>query len=98
MASRFPYGEEITDKKLGMIAEAERIVKELAQIEVVRVRYHKNIARIEVHPDERPKFFNIELLDRLGNEIKKLGFIYATLDLQGYRSGSMNESLDVNSL
>ncbi|NVM52121.1 MAG: ATP-dependent sacrificial sulfur transferase LarE [Candidatus Helarchaeota archaeon] len=93
LASRIPYGEEITDKKLKMIAEAETITKELAQITVVRVRYHRGIARIEVHPNERAKFFDVKVLDQIGAALKKLGFVYITLDLQGYRSGSMNEPL-----
>lgn len=94
LASRFPYGEEITEKKLQRIAEAERLIKELANLSVIRVRYHGDIARIEVHSNEREKLFSVNLLDEIAKALKKLGFIYVTLDIQGYRSGSMNEPID----
>ncbi len=94
LASRIPYGEEITEKKLKMIGDAEKIIQELTGIEVVRVRYHRNIARIEVHSKERIKFLNERLIDQVVTALKQLGFVYVTLDLQGYRSGSMNETLD----
>lgn len=94
LASRVPYGEEITEKKLNMIGEAERIIRDLAKIKVVRVRYHRSIARIEVDPSERTKFFDEKLMDKIVAALKQLGFAYVTLDLQGYRSGSMNEPLN----
>ena len=94
LASRIPYGEEITEKKLKMIAEAETLIKSLANISVVRVRYHRGIARIEVHPNERERFFNTKLLDNIVKTLKTLGFVYIALDLQGFRSGSMNEQID----
>lgn len=93
LASRIPYGNEITEQKLKMIAEAEALIKNLTEVSVVRVRHHGNIARIEVVPDERSKFFHEKVLDQIVAGLKKLGFVYVTLDLQGYRSGSMNESL-----
>ena len=93
LASRIPYGNEITEQKLRMIAEAEALIKNLTEVSVVRVRHHGNIARIEVLPDERGKFFRIKKLDQVVVGLKRLGFVYVTLDLQGYRSGSMNEPL-----
>lgn len=93
LSSRIPYGEEITEKKLSMIADAEMIIKKMTGVNVVRVRHYGTMARIEVQPEERSKFFNEELLDRIATALKEVGFIYITLDLQGYRSGSMNESL-----
>ena len=93
LASRIPYGSEITEQKLTMIAEAETIIKNLTNVSVVRVRHHGTIARIEVPPEERCKFFDQKVLDRINAALYKLGFVYVTLDLQGYRSGSMNESL-----
>jgi len=93
LASRIPYGSEITEQKLTMIAEAESIIKTLTNVSVVRVRHHGTIARIEVPPEERVKFFNQQVLDQITAALNKLGFVYVTLDLQGYRSGSMNESL-----
>jgi len=94
LASRIPYGIEITEKNLRMIAEAEKLIKELTHVSVLRVRHHGNMARIEVGINERSKFFNVEKLDKIVTRLKKLGFIYIVLDLQGYRSGSLNEPLD----
>ncbi|MHA1264597.1 MAG: ATP-dependent sacrificial sulfur transferase LarE [Candidatus Helarchaeota archaeon] len=93
LASRFPYGEEITEQKLQMVAEAEAQIKKLAGIEILRVRWHQGLARIEVAPEDRSKFFDEKLLDNLVHTLKKIGFVYVTLDLQGYRSGSMNEAI-----
>jgi pyridinium-3,5-biscarboxylic acid mononucleotide sulfurtransferase len=93
LASRIPYGNEITEQKLTMIAEAESIIKTLTNVAVVRVRHHGSIARIEVPPQERAKFFDQQVLDQINAALNKLGFVYVTLDLQGYRSGSMNEAL-----
>jgi uncharacterized protein len=93
LSSRIPYGEKITENKLEMIAKAEIIIRRIIGSKVVRVRHHGSIARIEVHPDERAKFFDKNLLDQIVSELKKLGYIYVTLDLQGYRSGAMNELL-----
>ena len=59
----------------------------------VRVRHHGEIARIEVEPSEREKFFDIEVMNHIGNEFKKIGFTYVTFDMLGYRTGSMNETL-----
>ena len=54
---------------------------------------HGDIARVEVNSEERAKFFSIEMMDKVGNELKSIGFKYVTLDLLGYRTGSMNEVL-----
>ena len=59
----------------------------------VRVRYHDEIARIEVSSEERKNFFHEDLLDKVYKEFKKIGFNYVTLDLKGYRTGSMNETI-----
>lgn len=93
LASRIPYGSEITEQKLTMIAKAEALIKTIAKVSVVRVRHHGTIARIEVPSEERAKFFDQEVLNQITTALTKLGFVYVTLDLQGYRSGSMNESL-----
>ncbi|MEM0027140.1 MAG: ATP-dependent sacrificial sulfur transferase LarE [Ignisphaera sp.] len=91
IATRIPYGEAITLDKLRRIALAEKIVREITSVEVIRVRDHGYIARIEVDPRERRKFFDEDILDRIVAELKKLGYKYVTLDLQGYRSGSLDE-------
>ncbi|MFW2490145.1 ATP-dependent sacrificial sulfur transferase LarE [Clostridium chromiireducens] len=92
LSSRFPYGNKITLPKLTMVDKAEQFLLN-SGITQVRVRHHGEIARIEVAPTEREKFYNQEFMDRIGNEFKKLGFTYVTLDLLGYRTGSMNETL-----
>ena len=90
LASRFPYGTEITKERLDKINKAESVIRNLG-IKQFRVRYHDEIARIEV--DKR----DIQLLLKHSKEIikrfKELGFIYITLDLEGYRTGSLNEVL-----
>jgi uncharacterized protein len=93
LASRIPYGETITVEKLKRIAEAEKIVKKLTGVSLVRVRDHGYIARIEVYPNERRKFFDEKVMDSIALELQKLGYKYVTLDLLGYRSGSLDELL-----
>jgi len=93
LASRFPYGEKITRDKLRTVDEAEQFLLNLG-FEQVRVRHHGSIARIEVPPAERSKFFDNALLDGIYEKFSQLGFIYTALDLKGYRTGSMNEALN----
>jgi len=93
LATRIPYNEPITLERLNRIAKAEEIVKRLTGVRLVRVRDHGYIARIEVDPRERRKFFDEEIMDRVAHELRKLGYKYVTLDLLGYRSGSLNEAL-----
>lgn len=92
LSSRIPYGNEITVEKLGMVEKAEQMLLDMGFWQV-RVRHHGEIARIEVSQEEREKFFNIEIMDKIGTEFRKIGFKYVTLDLLGYRTGSMNEVL-----
>ncbi|AJA49365.1 TIGR00268 family protein [Clostridium pasteurianum DSM 525 = ATCC 6013] len=92
LSSRVPYGSEITMNKLKMIEISEQFLLDLG-FHQVRVRHHGDIARIEVSPEEREKFFSIELMDKIADRLKKLGFKYVTLDFFGYRTGSMNEVL-----
>jgi len=75
-----------------MIDKAEQFLLDMG-IKQVRVRHHGEIARIEVAPEEREKFFNIEFMDKISSKFKEIGFIYTTLDIAGYRTGSMNEVL-----
>ncbi len=90
LASRIPYGEEITKKKLNRIEGGESFLFSLGFTQV-RVRNYKNIARIEVAEDEIGKV--VENRKEIYNKFKELGFVYVSLDLLGYRSGSMNEVL-----
>lgn len=92
LSSRFPYGTEITKEKLERIDKAEQYLLDLG-FKNVRVRYHDNMARIEVAPDERKSFFKKNLTGKVSIKFKELGFTYVTLDLKGYRTGSMNETL-----
>jgi uncharacterized protein len=92
LSSRFPYGKKITMPKLKMVEEAEQFLLDMG-LRQVRVRHHEEIARIEVSPEERVKFFDVEVMDKIGEKFKKIGFAYVTLDILGYRTGSMNEVL-----
>jgi uncharacterized protein len=96
LASRIPYGERIDPGKLAQIERAENILME-AGFRQVRVRWHGipggALARIEVAPEERSRFFNAALLDSLAEQIKKTGFVYAAFELAGYKTGSMNAVL-----
>lgn len=90
LSSRIPYGTKIERWKIDQLDEGEAFLADLGFYQV-RVRHHDKIARIEVMPDEMMKV--VELSDRIQARFKELGFQYVTLDLQGYRTGSMNEVL-----
>ena len=92
LSSRFPYGEEITEQKLRMVDKAEQLLLDLG-FHQLRVRIHGEIARIEVLPDEFEKILCFR--ERVTRAFKEYGFQYVTMDLQGYRTGSMNETLDL---
>jgi uncharacterized protein len=92
LSSRIPYGQRITKEKLGQIEKAEGLLKKMG-LEHVRVRHHGDIARIEVPPELFKKFHNPKLRQKVTIALKKLGFRYVTIDLQGYRAGSMDEVL-----
>jgi uncharacterized protein len=93
LASRFPYGEKITQEKLAMVDRAEQFLLDLG-FKQVRVRHHGDTARIEVAEAERLNFFDLELMDNVYKQFQKIGFAYTSLDLKGYRTGSMNEVID----
>jgi len=90
LASRFPYGEPITEQKLGRVAAAEALLRTLGFMGC-RVRDHETIARIEVAPSDIPHL--IEHRERLTRDLKALGYAYVTADLEGYRAGAMDEVL-----
>jgi TIGR00268 family protein len=92
LSSRFPYGEEITEKKLGMVDRAEQLLLDLG-FHQLRVRIHGEMARIEVLPDEFEKLLIYR--ERIVRAFREYGFQYVTMDLQGYRTGSMNEPLNL---
>ena len=93
LASRIPFNQKITAEKLRRIDRAEQAVRAITGIKQVRVRDHNGLARIEVAKWERVLLCNVEVLDRVASELKKLGFDYVTFDLEGYRSGSMLKTL-----
>ena len=90
LATRIPYGTVITAEVLDKVSNAENYLHEKG-FEIVRVRYHHELARIEVEPDKFLKLLDIS--EDLLNYFKQIGFLYVALDLQGYRLGSMNEGL-----
>ncbi|MBE6990093.1 MAG: ATP-dependent sacrificial sulfur transferase LarE [Ruminococcaceae bacterium] len=92
LASRFVYGETISEEKLSMVDRAEQRLLDMG-FRQVRVRIHGNIARIEVLPEEFPRL--IAAAAELDRDLRALGFLYVTLDLGGYRMGSMNRTLDL---
>lgn len=93
LASRVPYGHKITREKLAMIEKAEQYLFDWG-FRQVRVRHHGDIARIEVSSEERSRFADEELMDRVDAQFSEVGFAYTALDLKGYRTGSMNEIIN----
>lgn len=92
LSSRFVYGEEITKEKLSMVDKAEQLLLDLG-FHQLRVRIHGTIARIEVLPDEFPELIEEKNRLKIVTEFEKYGFTYISMDLKGYRTGSMNETL-----
>ena len=92
LSSRVPYGQVVTIEKVSMIDKAEMLLKELG-FRQVRVRHHGEIARIEVGCNEMTRALNPEMTRAMSSALKPLGFKFVTLDLEGYRTGSLNESL-----
>ncbi|NLM21641.1 MAG: ATP-dependent sacrificial sulfur transferase LarE [Peptococcaceae bacterium] len=90
LASRIPYGEEITEKKLRMVDLAEQYLRDLG-FKQVRVRFHGDLARIEVPASDNPRIVDPSIAEQIYNRFAELGFLYTTLDLKGYRCGSLNE-------
>lgn len=94
LASRIPYGDRITKEKLMMIDQAEAFLRDLG-IGQLRVRHHETIARIEVLPEDIPLFLQPDLREKINARFREIGYSFITLDLQGYRMGSMNEPDDL---
>lgn len=92
LASRFVYGERITEEKLHMVDRAEELLLSLG-FKQVRVRIHGNIARIEIMPEDFNRIVQEDIRMKIYDTLKAIGFAYISLDLKGYRTGSMNETL-----
>jgi len=92
LASRFPYGTQITPEALRQIDEAEKLLRSLG-FRQVRVRHHGTVARIEIGPEELPRLLSPDLRKLVADRLKELGYLYVTVDIEGYRTGSMNAPL-----
>jgi len=98
LASRISFGEQITEEKLNRVERAELLLKKTFSIRQLRVRDHNGLARIEVGRDERYVLYSrdVEIMDKLAEELKRLGFKYVTLDLEGYKRGSMLAAIEMS--
>ncbi|MDR2115256.1 MAG: ATP-dependent sacrificial sulfur transferase LarE [Planctomycetaceae bacterium] len=94
LSSRFPYGEDITKERLTMIDQAEQFLLD-SGFRQVRVRFHGNLARIETDDNGFQKLSDKKLREIIYNRFKEIGFIYVSIDILGYRTGSMNEPLKI---
>jgi uncharacterized protein len=92
LASRFPYGDHISPEGLRMVERAENFLSDLGFVQV-RVRVHGAVARIEIPNDHMDRLLEPAVRRKVSNRLKRIGFTYVALDLEGYRSGSMNETL-----
>jgi len=92
LSSRIPYHTEVTDEKLRTIERAEQALARLG-FRVCRVRHHDDLARVEIGRDELPRALDPDTRAAIVRELKAIGYRYVTLDLQGYRTGSLNEGL-----
>jgi len=97
LASRFPYGTEISHERIARVAACEKLLRELG-FRQFRARFHDTILRIEIDNCELPRAMEPDIRDALIRGCKQAGFLYVTLDLQGFRSGSMNEALPKQAL
>jgi uncharacterized protein len=93
LSSRIAYGTTVTIERLGKVDRGEEILRELGFREF-RVRHHDQLVRLEIAPAEMDRVLRKELIEELAKRFRELGFKYVTLDLHGFRSGSMNEVLD----
>jgi uncharacterized protein len=92
LASRLPYGTEVTPERLALIERGEAALRELG-FRQFRVRLHDQLARVEISRDEMPRAFSLEMAAAIADRLKAAGFSYVSLDLEGYRQGSLNETL-----
>jgi pyridinium-3,5-biscarboxylic acid mononucleotide sulfurtransferase len=92
LSSRFPYGTEITPEGLRRVGEGEKVLHALG-FKVARVRYHGDVARLELEQSEIARAFEPAIRDTIERELKRLGFRFIAIDLKGFRSGSLNEGV-----
>ncbi|KPV64244.1 MAG: putative NH(3)-dependent NAD(+) synthetase [Candidatus Bathyarchaeota archaeon BA2] len=96
LASRIPFGERITKERLNRIGRAEQLIRKLGGVQQLRVRDHNGLARIEVGKNERSMLFNVGVMDKIAEELKQLGFKFVTMDLEGYKTGSMLVTIETS--
>jgi TIGR00268 family protein len=92
LSSRIPYGSAVTVEKLQMIDRGEEVLRTLG-FHQFRVRHHGDVARIEFAREEMPRALSLEIFETLGREFKRIGFQFVAVDVQGYRTGALNEIL-----
>jgi pyridinium-3,5-biscarboxylic acid mononucleotide sulfurtransferase len=92
LSSRIPYGSAVTPEKLAQIERGEAALRELG-FRQFRVRHHGDLARIEIAREEMPRALDAAMAHEIGRRLRGAGFLYVTLDLEGYRQGSLNEAL-----
>src|SRR5258707_311073 len=92
LSSRLPYGTEVTPERLGLVERGEAELRDLG-FRQFRVRLHDKLARVEISPDEMPRALAPEMAATMADRLKTAGFTYVALDLEGYRQGSLNETL-----
>jgi pyridinium-3,5-biscarboxylic acid mononucleotide sulfurtransferase len=92
LSSRIPYFSEVTDEKLRMIERAEMVLRDLG-FRICRVRHHDSIARLELGPDEISRALDPETAGTIDRELRAIGYAHVTVDLRGYRLGSLNDAL-----
>jgi uncharacterized protein len=92
LSSRIPYFSEVTDEKLRMIERAEAVLRGLG-FRICRVRHHDGLARLELGRDEIARALDPEIAEHIDRELRAIGYAHVTVDLRGYRLGSLNEAL-----
>jgi uncharacterized protein len=97
LSSRIEYGRTVTPEALAQVEAAEAALHALGFTQL-RVRHHGELARIELTREELPRALSLDIFDRISRELRALGFRYITLDLEGFRSGSMNALLPASDL
>ncbi|HEY2038787.1 MAG TPA: ATP-dependent sacrificial sulfur transferase LarE [Edaphobacter sp.] len=97
LSSRIEYGRPVTRENLSQVEQAEEALHSLG-FRQVRVRHHGNLARIEIARGDLPRALSMDVLDAITEALRRIGFLYVTLDTQGYRSGSMNDTLPASAI
>jgi pyridinium-3,5-biscarboxylic acid mononucleotide sulfurtransferase len=95
LSSRIAYGTPVTIGRLSEVDRGEEILRGMGFREF-RVRHHDNLVRLEIAPEEMSKVLDVEIFSKLTRSFRAIGFKYVTLDLEGYRSGAMNEVLEIS--